>query len=196
MTDCNIIQDLLVLYADNCCSDSSKALVEDHLKSCDKCRKALEEMKAATTVNKAKAPSPVPAPRRVSEWKASIIQSVTMFLSFIALVAGVSLEAYTPTGGDNGKWALAIIIPVTAFLLSQVNWYFVRSYRSRGVFSTLTAVIALCIAGAGYLWAFLHYDGFASAILPFLFIGIGATAILCIAAKLLSSKYASMLGKE
>lgn len=196
MTNCEIIQDLLVLYADGCCSDASKAMVDEHLKSCAKCRKALEELKDAPAVCKVNPSSPVPAPRRVSEWKGSVIQSVTMFLSFIALVVGVSLEAYTPSGADNGKWALAIIIPVTAFLLSQVNWYFVRIYGSKGLFSTITAVIALCIAGAGYLWAFLHYGGFAASILPFLYIGIGVSLAVCIAAKLLSSKYASMLSKE
>ncbi|MCM1440001.1 MAG: zf-HC2 domain-containing protein [Roseburia sp.] len=35
---CDIIQDLLPLYIDNVCSEESKAYVEAHLASCEKCR--------------------------------------------------------------------------------------------------------------------------------------------------------------
>lgn len=35
---CNIIQDLLPLYADNCCSEDSRRLVEEHLAQCESCR--------------------------------------------------------------------------------------------------------------------------------------------------------------
>ena len=34
MVDCNIIHDLLPLYADDVCSEESRALVEEHSKSC------------------------------------------------------------------------------------------------------------------------------------------------------------------
>ncbi len=39
---CKIIEDLLPLYEDGVCSQQSKQLVEDHLKSCETCRKLLE----------------------------------------------------------------------------------------------------------------------------------------------------------
>lgn len=32
--DCRVIGDLLPLYADESCSDASRALVDDHLKTC------------------------------------------------------------------------------------------------------------------------------------------------------------------
>ena len=37
---CNIILDLLPLYYDQVCSDETKALVEEHLSSCESCREA------------------------------------------------------------------------------------------------------------------------------------------------------------
>lgn len=37
--DCEVIQDMLPLYEDDCCSDKTKVLVEDHLKDCETCRK-------------------------------------------------------------------------------------------------------------------------------------------------------------
>lgn len=36
--DCDIVQDLLPLYQDEVCSISSKKMVEEHLKECNKCR--------------------------------------------------------------------------------------------------------------------------------------------------------------
>lgn len=38
---CDIIQDLLPLYSDGVCSNKSKELVENHLRTCEACRKLL-----------------------------------------------------------------------------------------------------------------------------------------------------------
>lgn len=42
---CNIIQDLLPLYADDVVSPESKSMVDIHLKNCPKCRDILDEIK-------------------------------------------------------------------------------------------------------------------------------------------------------
>jgi hypothetical protein len=42
--DCDLIRDLLPLYADNTCSPECRQLVEEHIKSCDDCRQRLEYM--------------------------------------------------------------------------------------------------------------------------------------------------------
>lgn len=41
---CEIIQDLLPLYCDEVCSEESRALVETHLKHCEKCSESLRQM--------------------------------------------------------------------------------------------------------------------------------------------------------
>ena len=43
--DCEIIQDLLPLYEENCCSEQSKILVEEHLKECKVCQEKLENFR-------------------------------------------------------------------------------------------------------------------------------------------------------
>ena len=40
---CEIVKDLLPLYADDMCSDSSRNFVKEHLKECGGCRKELED---------------------------------------------------------------------------------------------------------------------------------------------------------
>ena len=41
---CNVIQDLLPLYIDNCCSESSRNMVAEHLLSCTCCKQVWAEM--------------------------------------------------------------------------------------------------------------------------------------------------------
>lgn len=41
---CEIIQDLLPLYADGACSQSSSEMVEEHLESCPECREIYQKM--------------------------------------------------------------------------------------------------------------------------------------------------------
>lgn len=44
--DCNVIKDLLPLYADDLASSESRALVDEHICSCPDCKKELEALKA------------------------------------------------------------------------------------------------------------------------------------------------------
>lgn len=43
---CAVVQDLLPLYIDNVCSDESRKIVEEHLRTCDKCSRMFKEMTA------------------------------------------------------------------------------------------------------------------------------------------------------
>lgn len=47
---CNIIRDLLPLYADGVVSEESRGLVEEHLAGCEACRRALEQMECPLTL--------------------------------------------------------------------------------------------------------------------------------------------------
>ena len=44
--NCDIVRDLLPLYADGLCSEESRKAVEEHLKSCEACRSFYEAMQA------------------------------------------------------------------------------------------------------------------------------------------------------
>ena len=49
-TSCKIIEDLLPLYADEVCSEESRALVEEHLEECPACREKLTILKDTTDI--------------------------------------------------------------------------------------------------------------------------------------------------
>ncbi len=200
--NCDVIQDLLLLYTDECCSDASKALVEEHLKGCEACRKALAEMKSEAPVSKE--PSAKKAAfRRIDSWKASLLQSVLLYVSFALLVFGVAREAATPEGVTNGLWALALIVPVTGFLLSLANWYFIRLYPSRKLFSRCSLLLTAFFILLGYGWSVLHYKQLPDSLMNgaplsriLLIVGCVMSVSLCAISWMCSGKYARLLGKE
>lgn len=208
--NCNVIQDLIPLYVDGCCSEESEKAVEEHLKKCDTCQKLVDDMKAPAEVTEtAKAPKTF---RKLNDWKASILQSVLLFFSFALITVGVALEAATPSGFFNGLWAVNLVIPATGFMLSLANWYFLRVYKSRKAFSTCSMLATLGITLAAYVWSGFHYgldifslfakNSFADALemlqalLSLGGIGILLTAVFCLLSKLLSHQFAKMMGKE
>ena len=199
--NCNVIQDLMVLYADDCCSEESKAIVEEHIKSCDKCKKAFEEITSAPLITEQK--TKAKAFSKINGWKASVLQSVLLFVSFALINFGVAREAATPSGNTNGLWAVAVIVPATGFMMSLANWYFVRAYPSRKSFSDCSLLATVAFMVIGYIWAVLHYrnvsaDLFNGSVLSIglLITGIVLSIAFCVISKLLSDQYAKMIGKE
>ena len=208
--NCDIVKDLIPLYIDGCCSNESKNVVEEHIKNCGDCKKLFEDMKSPSDiVEVTKAPKTF---SKLNDWKASVLQSVLLFLSFALITVGVALEAKTPSGLLNGFWALNLVIPATGFMLSLANWYFVKVYKSRKSFSNCALLATLGITLSAYIWSAFHYEmnlfdlfagndfanvlGILHALLLQNSIGILLTVVFCILSKTLSNQYAKMLGKE
>ena len=192
--DCNVIMDLLPLYVDECCSEESERLVAEHLEACESCRKIYDQMRE-TCQTYAEKPNSVKL-HRVSDWKASVLQSVMLFVSFAIITLGVILEGSTPTGKTNGLWAVALIIPATGYLLSLANWFFVRVYKSRKMFSYGSCVATLTITLLGYVWATIHYAGGIVMSSPLVWFGVVLSAVFCVLSRVLSNQYALLLGRE
>ena len=89
---CEVVQDLLPLYIDDVCSDESRRIITEHLKSCKECRELYENMSSAERQNQA-------APRLDSEqafrvishkWKRKrvAIACVSVVVTAILVLAG------------------------------------------------------------------------------------------------------------
>ena len=208
--NCNIVKDLIPLYIDGCCSEESGKIVEEHIRECDECKKLFEDMKSSSDIiTVSESPKTF---NKLNDWKASVLQSVLLFLSFGLITIGVALEARIPSGIGNGFWALNLVIPATGFMLSLANWYFVRVYKSRKRFSNYSFIATLVVTLCAYIWSGFHYEmnlidlfagnDFANvletlhALLLLNGIGILLTVVFCVLSKALSNQYAKMLGKE
>lgn len=189
--DCNVIKDLLPLYVDECCSAESARLVADHLAVCEGCRRVHRRMCESGGAS-VEAPETVRC-HRVSGWRASLLQSVMLFISFAVMTLGVILEGSTPSGDENGLWAVALIVPAAGYLLSLGNWFFLRAYQSRKRFSVGSCLVTLGLILLGYIWAALHYGGGLSA---GIWAGGALSLLFCGVSKVLSDQYARLLGKE
>ena len=201
--NCNIIRDLLPLYIDNCCSKETKEMVEKHINSCPSCKKELEQMKqdlyiSTVPIVDTKMQNPV------SLMKASILQVALFFLSFLVMTWGVSWEARIPQGLSNGWFALNLVIPVTAFMLSLANWFFIQHYHSKRQFCICSCVLHCATYLIAMLWGLNHYNWFEVtfdmiSIKFFLYMlgtGVVLTVILVILMGVISNVYARLLGKE
>lgn len=208
--NCNIIKDLIPLYIDSCCSEESKTIVEEHIENCDDCKKLFVNMKSPSDITTVSEPPKTFT--KINDWKASVLQSVALFLSFLLITVGVALEAKTPSRIMNGFWASNLVIPSTGFMLSLANWYFIRVYKNKKFFSNCSFIVTLVITLCAYVWSGFHYEinlfelfhgNNVSESLEMLYallllngIGILLTVVFCVLSKTLSNKYAKMLGKE
>lgn len=193
--DCKIIKDLIPLYIDACCSKESADIVKEHIKFCPECSALYESMNTPSELTPTVS---APAhPRRINDWKASVLQSVLLFISFAVITVGVAMEAATPSGLMNGFWAFTVVIPATGFMLSLANWYFVRLYKSRKIFSYCSMLATLGITAAAYVWACFHYELNIFDFAAYVFSRVILLSFVpCLLSKVLSNKYAKMLGKE
>lgn len=194
--NCKVIGDLMPLYIDECCSEETKALVESHTDSCPRCKATLAQMRQeigtqVTPKEMKKKQNPI------TLWKASILQMSLFFLSFLALAWGVSWEAQIPTGLTNGFFAMNLVVPVTAFMLSLANWFFIQQYRSRTQFCIFSCIFHLAIYLAALAWGCSHY-GLTLANFSLYMPGMGVlgTVFLVVVMWGLSNTYAKLLGKE
>ena len=42
--DCKVIEDVLPLYLDKVCSEQTREMVEEHLETCENCKKAVDKL--------------------------------------------------------------------------------------------------------------------------------------------------------
>ena len=113
--NCDIVRDLLPLYADGLCSEESRRAVEEHLKTCEACRKLLPE-------DPAEMPSPAAGSERedgvlrgISQewkrqkrrsWRRGILLGMALLLTLV-LLARPLLTAYLKTGAMGMETDLA-----------------------------------------------------------------------------------------
>ena len=159
-------------------------------------------------------PAPVSSKslKPINQWKASILQSVLLFISFAVITVGVALEARIPAGLTNGYFAFNLVVPATGFLLSLANWYFMPIYKTKKAFSNSCLLTTVASSFCCTIWSLFHYEinflelftgyplpeiiGALVAMLRLDSIGLLLTLIFCIISIVLSERYATLLGKE
>ncbi len=195
--DCGVIQDLLPLYTDDCCSEESRRLVEAHLRTCPVCLEYLQGLQGELPgVKREAAPA---RPTRVREWRASLFQSVLLFAAFGIITFGVSIEASSGYEDfTNSLAAFWIVVPAAGFLLSLPNWYFVRLYRSQKSFVLASLCLTAVLTAVAYGWCLWHYEvALEPGLVPaWLRLTVGPCLVAVAISPVCAGIYARLLGKE
>lgn len=120
---CELIQDILPLYHDGVCSDTSRKLVESHLETCEKCTAVLKGMTAEIEMPKLEADESKPLKSIKRKWRAKtwllgLVIGFAVFFLWIELTQNRSVkiapEEYIITNVvefSNGMYYLEYKIP-------------------------------------------------------------------------------------
>lgn len=127
---CEMIQDLLPLYHDGVCSEVSKTVVQEHLKTCDRCTWVLKDLNAEIKMPTLCADEAKPLKTIKKQWnKKSWLKGILIGLVVFILVfflwfeltqsCSVQLTAQEYTAGNvyrmsNGMYYLEFHYPYTA----------------------------------------------------------------------------------
>ena len=104
--NCEIVKDLLPLYADDVCTEESRKLVAEHIAHCSECRAELEKMGKHISV---KAETDVNVMKRIR--KRMRIEKITVGLISLAAVLGIGIFALLymiNTLGPMDVWQMSI----------------------------------------------------------------------------------------
>ncbi len=94
---CSMIQDLLPLYRDEVCSPESRALVEEHLGTCEICEKKLRDLRQADQVDEKALAQAASAAWKQSK-RRSVIKTIAVLLVAALLFSAVFAIPYTRWG--------------------------------------------------------------------------------------------------
>jgi len=155
--DCNIISDLLPLYVDGACSRQSVALVEEHIKTCEKCKKLYDEMNTSISAEF----------RQPTFEGRKLFQNVCKKLSGIVIAAAVMISCIVINAGGAWEGGPATAGELITTVIYLIFWgVFSIASRKYALFVNISYVISLLttISSANALfWNFIGRGGFFSA---------------------------------
>ncbi|MCH5272603.1 MAG: zf-HC2 domain-containing protein [Lachnospiraceae bacterium] len=98
-SECNIIRDLLPLYVENMISSDTSDFVEEHLKSCEACRKEYERTKEPQSARKISDATPLlklSRKMKVKKIQTIALTAILMIALFVSAFAVLDAPIYSP----------------------------------------------------------------------------------------------------
>jgi hypothetical protein len=137
---CAVVQDLLPLYIDDVCSETSRKIVEEHLHTCDRCRETLKEMTAEREVDMLKKESEGVLKlheqhERSRAWKAGMIIS--------GILVAVVLIAAVITTMNSGNVLTVLVIASSMLLIGGMIAVPFIARKGRAAKAVITSIVGL-----------------------------------------------------
>lgn len=140
--ECDVVQDLFPLYYDNACTSASKKMVEQHLMTCEKCKKTYEALRNTTidTVMKDEAEGIL---ERHAKKERNMAYKAGIMIALILMVPVViTFIVSMSSGGGLGVFA---VLTASMLLVASLSVVPLLSTQRRMTKSILASVIALLL---------------------------------------------------
>ncbi len=174
MNECDVVRDLLPLYADDVCSPASRTLVETHVRDCPACKSLLDHLRDGRIEQDLETEKTdvirygAVRLRRRSAAVGSLIAGLMMIPLLICLVVNIA-------SGGPLNWFLIVLAAMTVVAALVITPLTVAEDRLFWTFSAFTASLVLLLAvvslltGGGWFWiaASASLFGLAAIFLPF-----------------------------
>ncbi len=162
-TDCDVIRDLLPLYADDVCSDGSRRMIEEHLLECQDCSAMLEKLRKQEIETGLREEKEQVIEyqskrfRRRSTTVGSVTSGVFMIPILVCLIVNLTSGA-----GLGWFWIVLSGLAVAASLIivpmmvprDKLFWTFCAFCAS------VVILLAVCSFQGGQAWFFVAASGF------------------------------------
>ena len=174
-TDCDVVRDLLPLYADDACSENSRALVNEHLLGCEACRAMLYQLKEneiETSLKREKDAVIRHGAKRFKQRSAAVGSAISGVFAGVILLCfvicttlGVSMHWFDIMLAALCVAASVIVVPLTV-AEDKLFWTFCAFTAS------LMVLLAVVCLHSGQTWFWMASSavlfGLAVVFLPFL----------------------------
>ena len=122
-TDCEVIRDLLPLYADDICSDKSRGMIEEHLRECPECSGMLEKLRTSEIEEGLKEEKDTVIAHQAKQFRrrsttvGSVVSALFMVPILVCLIVNITtghgLDWFYVVLAGLGVAASLIIVPMT-----------------------------------------------------------------------------------
>lgn len=154
---CNVIGDLLPLYIDKACSKESAELVEEHLQSCERCKKLFDEMNTGISAD-------IKAPDFESK---AIFCNVRKKLFGIIIAIALMISCFVINTGGAWEGGAAQIGHLVVTLIYLIFWgvftVISRKYSPLIKISFVISLLTFISSANGMIWKMFGQGGFVSA---------------------------------
>ena len=145
---CDVVTDLLPLYHDGVCSQSTKKLVEEHLEECESCRALFGEISDTAIDNKIKTESQEVIKHQARALKVRYAQNIGAVIFSSLLFLGIITCAIVDLAiSGTLTWSL---ISISSMVLAWCSFFPAIKYGTKGI---AVSFIALSVLIVPYLFA-------------------------------------------
>ena len=155
--DCDLVQDLLPLYLDDACSESSKKVVKEHLAECAACREVVQKLKDHTVEDVIAAESESVLAHHAKRERTAAFKAGVIIAGLLILPVLITLIVGMANGGGLGVFFVTLASMLLVGAMTAVPLLSLKNRLSRTILCGVGALLLILFfvdrmnGGGGFL---------------------------------------------